>query len=165
MKVYSSLTFQKFRGNRLRMTHHSVAARTQAICTLLSSMVNFYSFGHLMLQDECWKFGAPAIMPRFQSSGKEKGTNFSSSPTSFKISSQALVVGVAQLVRVLSVGQKVRGLIPSQGTCLGCKFDSWLGCIRGGSLSMFFSSIKVSLSFSLFSSFFKNNEKMSSGEA
>ena len=51
--------------------------------------------------------------------------------------------GVAQLVGVLSYNQKVRGLIPGQGTCLRCGSDS-----AGGSQLMFL-SLSLSLSLSL----------------
>ena len=58
------------------------------------------------------------------------------------------------LARLLSwlercpVHQKVAGLIPSQGTYLGCGFDHWPGHITGGNQSLFLSHIDVFLSFS-----------------
>ena len=37
------------------------------------------------------------------------------------------LTSVVQLVGTLSHNQKVAGLIPGQGTCLGCRFNSWSG--------------------------------------
>ena len=45
---------------------------------------------------------------------------------------------------------KVAGLIPSQGTYIGCRFDPWLQARARGNQSMFLSHIDVSLSLSPF---------------
>ena len=37
------------------------------------------------------------------------------------------LAGVAQWTECQSVNQRVAGLIPSQGTCLGCGPSSWTG--------------------------------------
>ena len=37
------------------------------------------------------------------------------------------VAGVAQCIECLPVNQRVTALIPSQGTCLGCRPGPWLG--------------------------------------
>ena len=38
---------------------------------------------------------------------------------------------VTQLVGHQPTKQEVTTSIPSQGTCLGCRFGSWLGCVQG----------------------------------
>ena len=58
--------------------------------------------------------------------------------------------GVAQGIEHQPTNLKVAGLIPNQGTCLGCGPGPWLGDMRGNQL-MF-----LSLSFSLLSPLSKN---------
>ena len=63
--------------------------------------------------------------------------------------------GVAQLSGHGPAKQNVPGLIPSQGTRLGCRFGSWLGCMREATdlcfsvTSVFSPSLSSSLSLSL----------------
>ena len=64
----------------------------------------------------------------------------------------SVLAGVAQWTECLSVKQGVAGLIPSQGTCLGCGPGPWLGVCKRQPHS------DVSLSFSLSSSLSKNKE-------
>ena len=40
------------------------------------------------------------------------------------------LAGVAQLVGYHPAKRKVASSIPSQGTCLGCKFGPWLGHVQ-----------------------------------
>ena len=59
---------------------------------------------------------------------------------------KSIVVGIAQWIVRGSVNQRVAGLIPNQGTCLGCGPGPWLGDMRGNqlmflSLSFFFLSL------------------------
>ena len=39
-------------------------------------------------------------------------------------------IGVAQLVGHYPAKQRVTGLIPGQGNCLGCRFGAWSWCIE-----------------------------------
>ena len=61
----------------------------------------------------------------------------------FKLGAQALA-GVAQWIERWTANQRVAGLIPSQGTCLGCGPGPSRGCSRGNHTLMF-----LFLSFSL----------------
>ena len=61
------------------------------------------------------------------------------------------LVGAAQWTECRPANQRVTGLIPSQGTCLGCGPGPQWGRARGNHTVMF-----LSLSFSLFSLFSKN---------
>ena len=54
------------------------------------------------------------------------------------------LAGVAQWVEQWHANQKVVSSIPSEGTCLVCGLDPWLGGARG-SLSMFLLHIDLSL--------------------
>ena len=65
------------------------------------------------------------------------------------------LTAVTQLVRHHSTKLKVAGSIPSQGTCLGCRFSSQSGRVRGNGL-VFLTSVFLSLSFSLHSPLSKN---------
>ena len=47
----------------------------------------------------------------------------------FEKHAERALTGVAQLVGCCPVKQKATDLIPSQGTCLGCRFGPWLGCV------------------------------------
>ena len=67
-----------------------------------------------------------------------------------KIQYSALA-GVAQWIEHQPANQSVTGLIPSQGTCLGCRPGPSWGCTRGKHTLMF-----LSLSFSLPSPLSKN---------
>ena len=71
----------------------------------------------------------------------------------FKIPFTPLALaGVTQLVEHHSAKQKVAGLIPSQGTSLGCRFHSQLERVHArDNQLMFFSRINVSLALFLFS--------------
>ena len=65
------------------------------------------------------------------------------------------LAGVAQWIECWPVKQRVPGLIPSQGTCLGCRPGPWLGVYERKPIdvshgSMFSLHIDVSLSFSFF---------------
>ena len=40
---------------------------------------------------------------------------------------QTALAGVAQWIECWPVNQRVSGLIPSEGTCLGCRFGPWWG--------------------------------------
>ena len=62
---------------------------------------------------------------------------------------------VAQLIGHSPTKRKVTGLIPSQGTCLGCGSGPWLGCLREATLTLMF----LSLSFSLPSPLYKTNKQ------
>ena len=57
--------------------------------------------------------------------------------------------------------QKIVGLTPGQGTCLGCEFDPGPGAYRvgGGTRGLFLSHISVFLSLSFLSSLSKMNNK------
>ena len=57
------------------------------------------------------------------------------------------LVSVAQLIGVLPCNQKVVGSIPSEGTCLGCRFGAWSGYTQEATnhQSMFLSHIYFSL--------------------
>ena len=57
---------------------------------------------------------------------------------------------MAQLVGGSSHNTKIAGLVPSQGTCLGCRLDSQspVGVPAAGSQSVFLSHIDLSLSLS-----------------
>ena len=75
---------------------------------------------------------------------------------------------VAQLVGASSCYQKDVGSVPGQGTYLGCRFNSWSGCVRspvlvdiGGNQLMI---PLMSMFLFLPASLFKSNEKMSLGE-
>ena len=57
--------------------------------------------------------------------------------------------GVAQLVGHSSTKQKVAIFIPSQGTCLGCRFDPWSGYLREATDQCFSPSLSPSLPLSL----------------
>ena len=55
---------------------------------------------------------------------------------------------VAQLVKVSLCTPKICGLIPSQGTYLGCGFIPWLGCMQEATNRCFFlTSLFLSFSF------------------
>ena len=62
----------------------------------------------------------------------------------FKKIIKSALTGMAQLVGHRPTKQRVTSLIPSEGTCLGCRAQSLGGAHAGGSWSMF-----LSLSFSL----------------
>ena len=66
------------------------------------------------------------------------------------------LAGVAQWVECQPVNQKVTGLIPSQGTCLGHRPDPGWGAVRGSQM-IFLSHINVSLP--LFLSPFRSKNK------
>ena len=59
------------------------------------------------------------------------------------------LAGVAQWIECWPVNQRATGLIPSQGTCLGCRpGPQWVGHVRGNYTLMFL--LSFSLSFLLF---------------
>ena len=47
------------------------------------------------------------------------------------------LASVPQLAEALSSKLKGYGLIPSQGTCLGCRFGPWLGCVERQLIDVF----------------------------
>ena len=51
---------------------------------------------------------------------------------------------VTQLAAASSCELKVAGSMPSQSTCLGCRFSPWSGCMRGNQL-MYLSYINISV--------------------
>ena len=64
-------------------------------------------------------------------------------PLKYKIT--LTLTRVAQLVDHRSVKPKVAGLIPSQGTCLGCGFNPWSGHMREAIDRCFSSTLAPSL--------------------
>ena len=74
--------------------------------------------------------------------GKEMGRG--ESENSLEDSERRALAAVAQWVKCWPVNQKVIGLIPGQGTCLGGWPGSQWGSVRGNQ-SMYLSHISVSL--------------------
>ena len=59
------------------------------------------------------------------------------------------LVGVAQWIEHQPANQKVAGLSPSQGTCLGCRPGPWWGCVQeAANLFISCTLMFLSLSFS-----------------
>ena len=62
----------------------------------------------------------------------------------FKSKYKALA-GVAQWIEFGPANQSIAGLIPSQGTCLGCRPGPQQGCARGNHTLMFHPPISPAL--------------------